>query len=332
LLRWDAIWYWSIAFHGYGFVGSRAFFPAYPLLGRIVGLILPASVATLVVSWVAFVAAMAGLAKLAQVIGPPWNGRCAVISALCFPTSVFLLNGYSESLVLAFLIWGFVAVARKRWGWASIAFAGAAATRPEGILAAGALAIGLFVDRQSWRWLARRMGWPIVAAAGLGGYMIFLWRRFGDPLAFLTDHKYWARVTTLPFQAEAVSFWRLLRGRYRVIGHEPPWNGRAMVLVDDLAVLAAIVVTVALVHWARSDARLWPLAVYTASAVLIGFSSAGYQAQNPTPAARVVLVMPAVHLVAGRVFSGRRAAVVLPALASIALVVSAWYNLGFWVS
>jgi hypothetical protein len=331
LIRSDAVLYARIAASGYHQAGIRAFFPGYPLIARVVDVVVPATYGTLIVSWVALYAASLGLATLATGFGRPWNATRTVLAALTFPTSIFLVAGYSEATFLAALVWGFVALARDRWALAACAFAVAGATEKTGVAAGATMLIVAVLRGRPWRLLLRRLGWSVVAFLGAVQYSFYLWARFGDPLAFATDQKYWDRVATLPFQAEVTSLYRLVTGGVRIIGHEPAWNNRAMTAVDDVAAFGAVAAITALAVWASRDPRLFPLAVHGVLVLIIGFSTAPYAGVSPDPAARIVMAIPGVYLVAGRVFSGWRGGY-FAVTAMLAVVIGVWFNLGYWVT
>jgi len=207
---WDGWWYTGIARHGYRFFSLDrqspvAFFPAYPLLMRLIG---PA-VGGVVRAGIGLTVA-SGLA--AAVLFHRWcvqqfglrTARIALLLLLLYPFAFYLMGAvYGDALFLAAALGAFVALEHDRPVLAGLAAALATATRPVGL----ALILGLWVvalDRKGLlggRW-ARRPGrphsWPdlrrrftpadaglLLAPAGLASFCAFLWIRFGRPFAFL---------------------------------------------------------------------------------------------------------------------------------------------------
>ncbi len=90
--RWDACWYTKIATYGYeAGTNSVNFWPLFPLLTGIAGRILLSSMALggLIVSAVAYVAAMTGLRRLVAVDIDDDTAVATVIAISIFPTAFF---------------------------------------------------------------------------------------------------------------------------------------------------------------------------------------------------------------------------------------------------
>jgi hypothetical protein len=148
--RWDAGWYYGIAAQGYEYRGegrnNLAFFPAYPLLMRVGGWTLGGRqedyyFAGIVISWLAFAAAMTLLYRLALLDLPAASALRAVVYSTAFPFAFFFGMVYSESLYLLALVAAAYAFRTCRW-WSG-AFAGAVmtATRVTGVMAVPGLAL-----------------------------------------------------------------------------------------------------------------------------------------------------------------------------------------------
>jgi Gpi18-like mannosyltransferase len=147
--RYDSGHYHAIASRGYAYGGvgrnNLAFFPAYPLLMRAGGSILGGRqqdyyFAGILISWLAFAAAMTVLYRLALLDLP----RAAAVRAICyaavFPFAYFFGMVYSESLYLLALVTAVYALRTRRWLAAAAAGAVVTATRVTGITAAPGLA------------------------------------------------------------------------------------------------------------------------------------------------------------------------------------------------
>jgi hypothetical protein len=99
--RWDASWYIKIVMAGYAVDdNSVAFPPLYPLLIRLLGKLLLGEylLAGLIISNVAFVAALWLLYELVAVDLPATTARGALLFLVVFPSAFYFLAPYAESL------------------------------------------------------------------------------------------------------------------------------------------------------------------------------------------------------------------------------------------
>lgn len=209
-LQWDAVWYVGIAQHGYFSPQATAFFPLYPLLTHALSLIIGPHwlAASLIVANLGALAAFIGLALLAAseagAEAPAW-GALRVLAA--YPLAFFLAAPYGDGLLLAFVAFGLLAARRRRWVWAVACAFLAILDRATGIVLLAPLLWEYGNAHGFWRWSSRwdprrwqsrartagsAMLLALIAAAGLGAYMLFLWHQFGDPLLFLhAEHQFW---------------------------------------------------------------------------------------------------------------------------------------------
>jgi hypothetical protein len=154
--RWDACWYTKIATYGYE-TGEHAanFWPLFPLLTGIVGRLLVSSMALggLLVSAVAYVAAMTGLRRLVSVDVDDDVAASAVIAISIFPTAFFFFAPFTESLFLALSVWSILGARRRLWWLAGLMGLLAALTRIQGLFLV--LPLG-WEAVQAWRGSDRR--------------------------------------------------------------------------------------------------------------------------------------------------------------------------------
>ena len=181
--RFDAGWYHGIASQGYRYGGvgrsNLAFFPAYPMLMRAGGLLLGGRqqdyyFAGIVISWLAFAAAMTLLYRLALLDLPRLAALRAVAYTALFPFAYFFGMVYSEGLYLLALIATVYALRTHRWFVAAGAGAVTTATRVTGVMAVPGLAlIGLGAAGPESR--TRLLALAAVAAAvvGIGAFSLF---------------------------------------------------------------------------------------------------------------------------------------------------------------
>ncbi len=205
--RWDTGYYLDIATQGYsneGALPSVAFFPLLPLMIRALSSLLGDPLATgLLITNTALLGATILLYRLVEEEwGHPVADR-AVWYLLIFPTSFFGSAIYSESLFLLGAI-GALYLARKgTWESAGMLGVLTALSRLLGVLVAPMLLLEWWSQRRH-----RGEGKPpslftLLAPAavplGTGAYMLHLYVKFGDPLAFAHASASWGRTARSPF-------------------------------------------------------------------------------------------------------------------------------------
>lgn len=195
-----------IAVEGYSFAGQQfpniAFFPLYPLLIR---LFLPVTggndtIAALLVSHLALLAALILLYRLLEHDFDPSIAFRTLVLLLIFPTSIFFVAGYSESLALFFVVLSLWAIRRQRWWLAGVAGALLSLTRLPGVLIAPVLAL-TYLQQHHWRWREIRPAFlaVLLPPLGLASFMVFQWWRFDTPFAFLLAQRGWQQQMSPPW-------------------------------------------------------------------------------------------------------------------------------------
>jgi hypothetical protein len=205
--RWDTGFYLSIADEGYRYGGaglpSVAFFPLLPLLIRaLTPLVGNALVAGLLVTNLALLGASILLYRL---VDDELGGAVADRSVwylLIFPASFFGSAIYSESLFLLGAIGALYYARRGSWPVAALFGFAAGFSRLIGIVVAPMLLLEWWAQvrgrppehRPPWSGLLATPA-PLFAT---GFYMFYLWRVFGNPLAFAHASSAWGRVARSP--------------------------------------------------------------------------------------------------------------------------------------
>jgi hypothetical protein len=206
--RWDARHFLEVAEFGYTDPRSdphaTAFFPLWPLMIR--GLsatgITPA-LAAMLLATAANVVAVAYLYRLAEEELGRDSGRRASLYLLFFPTAVFLVAPYSESLFLAGAIPAFYYARRGRWIASGMYAAAAMGARAAGVFLLGGLVFE-FVRRRDFSGASFRRALAAAAFAllPLAAFAAYLWRVEGDPFYFFTDQRLgWGRELSGPLEA-----------------------------------------------------------------------------------------------------------------------------------
>jgi len=266
-LRWDAGWYLQIAENGYSYIpeaGADAqqnivFFPAYPMVTRVVALLLGNQKSAYVaagtlVSLASFLFALAYLYAFARDEIGDEGAPVALWLIAAYPFALFFGAIYTESLYLLAALGAFHHFRRREFVRAGLWGLLIGLTRPNGGLLAvplmllalapwlaPAIAGGRTVMRPLSARLPRNV-LPACAAAcmcavGTLLYSAFIWRMTGSPFAWASGHAAWGRHYT--------SLVSLVATRYRFIGHAGLYEYVARSPYDLINVLGALFVLVA---------------------------------------------------------------------------------------
>ena len=231
--RWDALWFLRIADQGYQIDdGSAAFFPLYPATVRLVseamgGHRLPAA---LLVSNLAFLAALVVVYRLTEFEFGTSRARRTVLYLSLFPTAFFFFAPYSESLFLLLAAASIYAARRSSWLWAGVCGALASATRSIGLVLVAALAIeairygfaGRDARERVKRW-TRGLAAAALVATGTGAYLAYWKITEGDWWVPLQKQGGWAREFSLPWETlaqasgQALKFIGVFPGGYHLL-------------------------------------------------------------------------------------------------------------------
>lgn len=207
--RWDAGWYKEIADHGYSLVPGRqssvAFFPAYPVAIRALGVLVggPLVAGILLTLGAGLAVATAFWAWCKERLSPAatWT---ALAVLLLYPYAYYLYGVvYADALFLAAGLGAFLLVEHDRPVLAGLAGAVATAARPMGVVLVAGLVLrtierrGVLAPRPGRRLdlgcLRRSDAGILLALGGLVAFCVYLALRFDDPFAFATAEKYWGQ-------------------------------------------------------------------------------------------------------------------------------------------
>lgn len=230
--RWDAVWYASIAQHGYQRVvqtpdgphSDYAFFPLYPALIRAVDTVTPldAPTAGLVLSWLAGLVAAAGIYAVGERLFDRRVGLLLVVLWAAFPVAIVQSMAYTEALFTALTAWTLYAVLTRRWLWAAGLCVLAGLTRPTGLALAGAVCLAaLVLVIRDWRRTGRLDWRPIVggllAPLGFASYVGWVGLRTGSPTGYFEAQSDWGNRIDFGVST-ARGLWRMLTGPTPVLG------------------------------------------------------------------------------------------------------------------
>lgn len=201
--RFDGRWYDIIAISGYSWAGPEvqspvAYFPAYPMLLRILHEVTGVSVRLLgsLVTIACGAAMSVAFLRWCRDRVDPSTARVALISLLVYPYAFYFMGAvYADALFALAVIGAFLLLEREHPIWAGLVGALATATRPTGL----AVVVGLFAvllwkrdvitsvaGRRSIALRNLRRGdlGVLLSLGGLLAYMTYLGARFDAPLAF----------------------------------------------------------------------------------------------------------------------------------------------------
>ena len=198
--QWDSGWYTAIAQGGYGYIPGRqstiAFFPTYPLLMRVVALVVGN---TYVAGFLITVASGAATTRLffgwlSERMSPP-KAWAALALLLLYPYAFFLYGAvYPTAFFVMAVLGAFVLLEHGHPCLAGLVGALATGARPTGIVLVVALAVRAYERRKQLGDAARPVWWDagvLLSALGLAAFCLYQWRRFGDPFTFITVQSAW---------------------------------------------------------------------------------------------------------------------------------------------
>jgi hypothetical protein len=149
--RFDTLWYLRIAEQGYDLPQSVVFYPLYPALVRAVGAVVrePLAAGLIVSTAATFFLLWAYLKLLSLDVDEATARRAAWFYAL-WPAAFAFFAAYSESLVIALVLWAIYFARTERW-WAA-ALCGLAAPLAKAVGAAVIVPLAVLAwKRRSWR-------------------------------------------------------------------------------------------------------------------------------------------------------------------------------------
>ena len=207
--QWDSGWYFRIARDGYSYVDGQqstvVFFPVYPLLMRATaGVVGSTYLAGILVTAGAGVASAALFFTWVRDRLSPGAAKAALLLFVLYPYAFFMFGAvYADAVFILAVLGAFVLLEHDHPWLAGLVGAVATACRPMGAVLVIGLAVrawerrrepadgtGTAPDPAGWRWRWRDAG-VLVSVGGLAAFSLYLWSRFGDPLAFLTGQKAW---------------------------------------------------------------------------------------------------------------------------------------------
>lgn len=258
--RWDSSFYLSIAENGYSYVVGQqstvAFFPLYPLLMNLLAPLVGSTLlAGILISNAFLFGSLVLLYRLTAYEFDDETAGRAVFYIAAFPTAFFFSAVYTESTFLFFSVGSLYFARKRQWSWAVFFGLLCSMSRIVGVLSFGVIGLewlrhhgwtfSAIYRADAWRNVlkALRTDWGnlliiFIVPLGLISYMVFLYRSFGDPVAFSSVQSAWGRemigpVAVLMRDARAFLTGNFLSGEI--------WYHIALDLLPTFAVLALLV-------------------------------------------------------------------------------------------
>lgn len=186
LSNWDGPIYLSLAEHGYAGTGQTNFFPLYPLTTHIMHFVIPSLLwSGLLVSWLCCAGAVYFYLKCIKQLykGADMAERVrAALFFVLFPTGIFILATYTESMFALFALGAVYFALARRWLPAAVCSALAAATHGNGLFVIFLVGLIMLEAHQRLRRIAAQVA---IGCLGLLAYMVFLLLHSHNALAFV---------------------------------------------------------------------------------------------------------------------------------------------------
>lgn len=192
LTSWDGLWYMDIVRNGYPKSvppdvtyhideARAAFFPLFPLLGRLADRVLPGgdSLAVLTMNMTLGLIAVVLIAMIAHHLYGDRVARTTATLVAVFPGSFVLSFAYSEALMVVLAAACMLLLLHHEWTAAGVFAALATATRPNGValvLACGVASYFAIRDRRDWNSLSA----VALAPVGFITFQVWLGQHTGE--------------------------------------------------------------------------------------------------------------------------------------------------------
>ena len=195
--RWDGAYYLVIGKLGYGVWPTTDPFPRWAFFPGLAGVVrafdrlgLSPEIGVHVVNQLALLVALVGVHRLARKYGSPRAATLALWSLALFPAAFSFSMTYPSALFLAASVWAFVFVDEDHDLAAGLLVAAATILRPNGLVVAIALVVGLRSVRRIVVVVA-----PAVLAIAV--WCVYCADRTGDALVWITVKSRWQEITII---------------------------------------------------------------------------------------------------------------------------------------
>ncbi len=196
---WDGQWYLKIAAEGYNSgsaektdVQSRAFFPFYSFLTKLLGFLTGNALAGLIINYIASAIALVFLYYLMLLDFPHDTAHRTFLYMLIFPTAMFFSAVYTEGLFLMLAVLCFYFARKQQWWYAGFAGMFATLTKVFGVFLFISLAMEYWQSRKQSKGIGLHYALFLIPFAFLL-HLFYLKTITGDWLAFLHAQGIWQK-------------------------------------------------------------------------------------------------------------------------------------------
>ena len=190
LANWDGVNYLNVAQNSYSNASQAIFLPLYPILVRFLfDLVHSYLDSALIISWFAFGLAIFFYIKIVkEVFKEKDNFKTLnyLFYFVFFPTAVFFVATYTESLFALLALIGIYTALKKKYFISSLATLLLGITNVDAVLVILFVLIILIENKAS---LMKIISYALVAFSGLAAYLVYLAVRFHTMLAFLPSQQ-----------------------------------------------------------------------------------------------------------------------------------------------
>lgn len=262
-IRWDAGWFMTVVKNGYFFKAKElqaarsinerniyemqaalqaaasnvVFFPLYPYAIRAAIKLVGGRnhwVAGLAISNISTVFGLFFMLRIARRYLDEEGARRSLVYLLLFPSSFFFSSYYSEGLFLLTTTASFYYFLERKYFLCGVWGFLAALTRNPGVLLFPSFVLGYLWNNQGK--ITRedvRAIWLLLIPCGLLTFMVVLYLRVGDPLAFVHAQAAWYRKPSFPLQ----TLWEAFRAAFWSVPHHADQWIHIMNLVSSVSFL-----------------------------------------------------------------------------------------------
>lgn len=217
---WDGEWYVGIAKYGYAYkpteMSNVAFFPLYPMLGRVLVLLtgLRADLLLVLLANGSLAVAYVIFSRYTQVrvdgkgVAAGDQDGVALLAMSLFPTTFWMRMCYTEAMFMMLCILALFGMARK-WNplWVALVIGAATATRATGIALVPVLALWLFHQSDTMMKAGKSLLiYGPVSLWGLLLYMLYLQLAHGNAFAFSQTQVHWRELPDRGISEELYNF------------------------------------------------------------------------------------------------------------------------------
>jgi Gpi18-like mannosyltransferase len=190
LANWDGARYLSIAKNGYNNQFITGWLPLYPLLIRFVHLIINSYlISGLIISWISLIGALYFYQKIIKIVFNTTNNMDSLKATLLFglfPSGVYLLAVYTESLFACLALGAIYYALKSRYIVAALLTMFATATHINGVFILIFIALILWERKEK---LFNILIGLAIGSLGIVSYMLYLYLKFNNALDYVTAQK-----------------------------------------------------------------------------------------------------------------------------------------------